>query len=100
MMTWRARRCCRCTPRRTTRSASAWSGALSNPLAAVVGKEQPTYLAEAIAELPERLRIVVEQYFLAERPMGEIAATLGVTESRISQLRAEAPVLLRDALNL
>lgn len=31
--------------------------------------------------------------------MAEMAAELGVTESRISQLRAEALVLLRDALN-
>jgi len=31
--------------------------------------------------------------------MAEIAAELGVTESRISQLRAEAMVLLRDAVN-
>jgi RNA polymerase sigma factor FliA len=61
--------------------------------------ERLTYLTEAIAELPERLRHVVEQYFLAERPMAEIAVTLGVTESRVSQLRAEALVLLRDALN-
>lgn len=61
--------------------------------------ERLTYLAEAVAELPERLRLVVEQYFLAERPMAEIAETLGVSESRISQLRAEALVLLRDALN-
>lgn len=62
-------------------------------------REKLTYMTEAIAELPERLRLVVEQYFLAERPMAEIAATLGVTESRVSQLRAEALVLLRDALN-
>ncbi len=61
--------------------------------------ERLTYLAEAIAELPERLRHVVEQYFLAERPMAEIAETLGVSESRVSQIRAEALVLLRDALN-
>lgn len=62
-------------------------------------RERLAYLAEAVAELPERLRVVVEQYFLAERPMAEIAATLGVSESRISQIRAEALVLLRDALN-
>ena len=61
--------------------------------------ERLTYLAEAVAELPERLRVVVEQYFLAERPMAEIAETLGVSESRVSQIRAEALVLLRDALN-
>ncbi len=70
-----------------------------DPQAALEQRERLTYLTEAVAELPERLRLVVEQYFLAERPMAEIAATLGVTESRISQLRAEALVLLRDALN-
>ena len=62
-------------------------------------RERLTYLTEAIAELPERLRLVVEQYFLAERPMAEIAETLGVSESRVSQIRAEALVLLRDAMN-
>jgi RNA polymerase sigma factor for flagellar operon FliA len=70
-----------------------------DPQTTLEHRERLTYLAEAVAELPERLRLVVEQYFLAERPMAEIAATLGVTESRISQLRAEALVLLRDALN-
>jgi len=69
------------------------------PEAILERREQLTYMTEAIAELPERLRHVVEQYFLAERPMAEIAATLGVTESRVSQLRAEALVLMRDALN-
>ena len=62
-------------------------------------RERLTYLVEAIAELPERLRTVVEQYFLAERPMADIAAELGVTESRVSQIRAEALVLLRGVLN-
>ncbi|MEO3935400.1 FliA/WhiG family RNA polymerase sigma factor [Dermatophilaceae bacterium Soc4.6] len=57
-----------------------------------------TYLMEAVTELPERLRVVVTEYFLAERPMAEIAADLGVSESRISQIRAEALVLLRTAL--
>ena len=70
-----------------------------DPQATLEQRERLVYLTEAVAELPERLRFVVEQYFLAERPMAEIAATLGVTESRISQLRAEALVLLRDALN-
>jgi RNA polymerase sigma factor FliA len=69
------------------------------PEAQLEHRERLTYMTEAIAELPERLRHVVEQYFIAERPMAEIAATLGVTESRVSQLRAEALVLLRDALN-
>src|SRR5829696_716672 len=49
--------------------------------------------------LPERLRAVVIGYFFQERPMLEIAGELGVTESRVSQLRAEALILLRDGLN-
>ncbi|WP_408898232.1 sigma-70 family RNA polymerase sigma factor [Nocardioides sp. R1-1] len=61
--------------------------------------ERLAYLREAIAELPARLRTVVQDYFFTERPMAEIAADLGVTDSRISQMRAEALSLLRDALN-
>ena len=69
------------------------------PEQVVEHRERLTYMIEAVTELPERLRVVVEGYFLAERPMAEIAAELGVSESRISQMRAEALVLLRGALN-
>lgn len=61
-------------------------------------KEELVYLAESIAELPERLRFVVQEYFLAERPMAQIAKDLGVTESRVSQMRGEALSLLRGVL--
>jgi RNA polymerase sigma factor for flagellar operon FliA len=73
--------------------------ALPGPESVVEHREKLTYLTEAVAELPERLRHVVEQYFLAERPMAEIAETLGVSESRVSQIRAEALVLLREAMH-
>jgi RNA polymerase sigma factor for flagellar operon FliA len=62
-------------------------------------RERIGYLHNAIEALPERLRTVVSRYFLEERPMAEIAVELGVTESRVSQLRAEALTLLRDGLN-
>jgi RNA polymerase sigma factor for flagellar operon FliA len=68
------------------------------PEAVVEGAERLEYLADAIAELPERLQVVVRGYFLEELPMADIAAELGVTESRVSQLRAQALVLLREAL--
>jgi RNA polymerase sigma factor FliA len=64
-----------------------------------VQAERIRYLSAAVQALPERLRVVVQQYFLGERPMAEIAVLLGVTESRVSQLRAEALTLLRDGLN-
>jgi RNA polymerase sigma factor for flagellar operon FliA len=62
-------------------------------------REQIGYLHHAIESLPERLQTVITEYFLNERPMATIAAELGVTESRISQLRAEALSLLKDGLN-
>jgi RNA polymerase sigma factor for flagellar operon FliA len=65
----------------------------------LVDRERRAYLSDAVLALPERLRAVVIGYFYQERPMLEIAAELGVTESRVSQLRAEALILLRDGLN-
>ncbi|GAB2677852.1 FliA/WhiG family RNA polymerase sigma factor [Thalassiella azotivora] len=61
--------------------------------------EKIGYLRSAIAALPERLRHVAVGVYLEQRPMAELAAELGVTESRISQLRAEALTMLRDAMN-
>jgi RNA polymerase sigma factor for flagellar operon FliA len=65
----------------------------------ILHREKIGYLHHAVTALPERLRHVVTAYFFHERSMNDIAAELGVTESRISQLRSEALVLLRDGLN-
>lgn len=64
----------------------------------LVDREQLGYLYDAIEELPERLRFVVRSYFFEQRQMSDIAAELGVTESRISQLRAEALTMLRHGM--
>jgi RNA polymerase sigma factor FliA len=68
------------------------------PADVVEQREQIAYLHDAVTQLPERLRVVVEGYFFADRPMAELAEELGVSESRISQLRAEAVALLKGAL--
>ena len=62
-------------------------------------RERLGYLRSAILVLPERLKHVIEGYFIQERPMAELAEELEVSESRISQMRAEALVLLRDGMN-
>ena len=69
------------------------------PEALLVLREQLGYLHDAIDLLPERLRYVVTAYFFEQRHMADIGAELGVSESRISQLRAEALTLIRDGLN-
>ncbi len=53
-------------------------------------RELHNYLRDAVGLLPERQRIVVVGYFLEGRTSQELAVFLGVTESRISQLRSEA----------
>jgi RNA polymerase sigma factor for flagellar operon FliA len=70
-----------------------------NPEEMLLHRERLGYLHDAVDVLPERLRYVVEASFLQERPLSEVAAELGVTESRVSQLRTEALALLRDGLN-
>jgi len=72
---------------------------LRSPDAIILERERQSYLHDAIDALPERLRVVVEGYFFAERPMKEIADELDVTESRVSQMRAEALELLKDGMN-
>ena len=69
-----------------------------NPEEMLLHRERLGYLHDAVAVLPERLRFVVQASFLQERPLSEVAAELGVTESRVSQLRTEALALLKDGL--
>lgn len=69
------------------------------PEAVLLDRERRAYLVDAVLALPDRLRRVVTGYFFEERPMHRIADDLGVTESRVSQLRAEALALIRDGLH-
>jgi RNA polymerase sigma factor for flagellar operon FliA len=69
-----------------------------DPESALMQRETLAQLRDAITELPDRLRTVVEEYFFGQRRMGDIAAEFGVTESRVSQLRSEALELLRAGL--
>lgn len=65
----------------------------------LLATERLRYLDAAVAELPERLRQVVVELFHRDTPVAELAAQLGVTQSRISQLRSQAMEMLRDAMN-
>jgi len=52
----------------------------------------------AISSLPARERKVISLYYYAEATMKEIGASLGVNESRVSQLHARAIKRLRESL--
>jgi RNA polymerase sigma factor for flagellar operon FliA len=72
---------------------------LDTPESALVERERQSYLHDAVQALPERLKVVVVGYFFEERTVKDLANELGVTESRISQLRTEAMGLLKDGMN-
>jgi len=65
----------------------------------LLASERVHWLRAAVAELPEKLRVVIAGLYLEDRSIAELAVDLGVTQSRISQLRTEGLVLLRDGLN-
>ncbi len=69
------------------------------PEATLLERERTAYLIDAVAALPERLRRVIVGYFFEELPMLVLADELGVSESRISQMRAEALALMKDGMN-
>ncbi len=55
-------------------------------------------LADAIAGLPERERLVVVMYYDDELNLREIGLVLGVSESRICQIHSQATLRLRSRL--
>ncbi|MDH4167990.1 MAG: FliA/WhiG family RNA polymerase sigma factor [Acidimicrobiia bacterium] len=61
-------------------------------------RELHAFLRDGISLLPERQRVVVVGYFLEGRTSKDLADFLGVTESRISQLRSEALLMLKEGI--
>lgn len=69
------------------------------PEEVVLAAEQVVYLRAAVRHLPDRLRMVIEALFFEGRTIADLAAELGVTVSRVSQIKAEAFALMRDGMN-
>ena len=69
-----------------------------DPVAKLVDQDNRRQLAEAIAQLAERDRIVVTLYYFENLTLAEIGRVLGVTESRVCQLHTRAVLRLRTKL--
>ena len=69
-----------------------------DPLFRCLKGEMKQRLADAIDELPEKERLVLTLYYYEELTMKEIGLTLGVVESRVSQIHSSAVLRLRTAL--
>ena len=69
-----------------------------DPQAVVDQGEQRDRIADAIAALPEREKLVIALYYYENLTLREIGEVLGVTESRVSQLHTKAVLRLRSKL--
>jgi RNA polymerase sigma factor for flagellar operon FliA len=69
-----------------------------DPLFRCLKGEMKQRLTDAIEDLPEKERMVLTLYYYEELTMKEIGLTLGVVESRVSQIHSSAVVRLRSAL--
>jgi RNA polymerase sigma factor for flagellar operon FliA len=70
-----------------------------SPERALLRGERARALHEAIQALPDRLDEVVERNFFGDESLTDIADDLGVTLSRVSQMRARALTLLHAAMS-
>ena len=68
------------------------------PLFRCLKSEMRARLADAITALPERERMVLTLYYYEEMTMKEVGLTLGVVESRVSQIHTSAVLHLRSLL--
>ena len=71
-----------------------------DPQAIVDQGELRDRIADAIAALPEREKLVIALYYYENLTLREIGEVLGVTESRVSQLHTKAVLRLRSKLSV
>lgn len=74
------------------------SSSHGGPLHGLEDERFQSALADAIAHLPERERLVLSLYYDEELNLKEIGEVLGVSESRVSQLHSQCAARLRARL--
>lgn len=70
----------------------------ANPMGLLEDRRMREALVEAIKNLPEREQFVMSMYYEQDMNLKEIAAVLGVTESRVCQLHSQSIARLRAKL--
>jgi RNA polymerase sigma factor FliA len=70
----------------------------ANPLGRLSDQKMREALVAAIENLPEREQYVMSMYYEQDMNLKEIAAVLGVTESRVCQLHSQSIARLRTRL--
>lgn len=76
-------------------SIQSQSGSLEEE---VEGREMIEILGSIIDNLPEKEKLVVTLYYYEEMTLKEVAAVLGVSESRVSQIHSKAVMKMRTKM--
>lgn len=79
-------------------SNTAFASAEPDAETLIIEGQDRAQLVQALADLPERLQLVTQLYFLEELNLAEIAKVLDVSVPRVHQLKANALAALRDAM--
>jgi len=74
--------------------------ATDDPYGQVARREVLARVESALADLPARMQQILALYYCEELCLREIGVVLGVTESRVCQIHAEATKRLRTVLGV
>ena len=69
-----------------------------NPFSSFKFHEMKQIVADTIATLPEKERLVISLYYYEDLNMKEIGSILGITESRVCQIHTKSVLRLRSKL--
>ena len=72
----------------------------ANPYSATELSQTRARVRVLVEQLPEREREIMREHYYVQREFQEIAASLGVTKGRVSQLHAQALQRIRRELNV
>lgn len=78
--------------------ASYLATTIHSPEESVLLAEQLHYVRTAVGALPEKMRYIITEVYLEDRPVKDLADELGSSHAAVSQQRAEGVRLLREAL--
>lgn len=79
--------------------AASVADTTDSPEQTVLKRERVGYLLDAVEALPDRVGEVIDRNFFNDEPLTDIANDMGLTLSRISQMRAQGLLLLHAALS-
>ena len=82
-----------------THSLGMFEDRQSNVVGEVLDEEFRNHLAQAIAGLPEREKMVMSLYYDTGMNLKEVGTLIGISESRVSQLLSQAQLRLKARIS-